>query len=144
MSNWDPMRDPVAGEIERISHRYESELLELALESRPDDFMVLVRLGELYSHLGRVRDGLAIDLQLVVLAPSDPVVRYNLACSFSLLDRPAAALAALKQAVRLGYRDEAHLMEDPDLDAVRALPAFQEVLALIRDAKPSETTRESR
>lgn len=115
-----------------IANQYETELLEQALQGRPDDFGILVRLGELYSALGRSRDGLTIDLQLVVIAPRDPIVRYNLACSLAMSGRISAGISALKEAVRLGYSDLDHLMIDEDLAAIRDDAEFPRVVEMIQ------------
>lgn len=114
-----------------IANRYETDLLEQALRYRPDDFGVLVRLGELYAALGRSRDGLTIDLQLVVIAPHDPIVRYNLACSLARSGRMSAGISALKEAIRLGYCDIDHLMADPDLATIRDDAEFPRVVEMI-------------
>jgi hypothetical protein len=44
-------------------------------------------------------------------------------------DRAAAkAVATLRQAVAAGYRDGAHILKDPDLDALRRRDDFAAVL----------------
>jgi len=73
--------------IDLLAHRYERELLEEVVRVNPQDIETLIRLGELYSRSGRLREGLSVDLRLVTLAPVDPIVRYNLACSLSLTGR---------------------------------------------------------
>lgn len=133
---WTRTDEATRAAIEAIADRHEVGLLELAVANRPDDFDLLVRLSELYSTLGQARDGLAIDLQLVVMAPNDPIVRYNLACSLSATGRVHAALSALKEALRLGYTDIPHLLHDPDLEMVRAADGFTAVREWLR-ARPA-------
>jgi hypothetical protein len=41
---------------------------------------------------------------------------------------PAEAIDSLTRAILLGYDDIAHLETDPDLDSLRDLPDFQELL----------------
>ena len=43
-------------------------------------------LGDDYTRRGRFEDGLSVDRRLARLCPSDPLVHYNLACSFSLTE----------------------------------------------------------
>lgn len=128
--NAAPFREDALEAVEEIADRYEQELLEIALESNPDDLEILVRLGELYPRLGRARDGLLVDRRLVALAPRDPIVRYNLACSLSLVGEPEAACQALREAIKLGYDDLDHLLTDPDLEQARHHPHFHDVLRL--------------
>lgn len=117
--------------ISAIADRHEQQLLEEALRESPGDFEILARLGELYPRLGRPEDGLTIDRTLVGMAPADPIVRYNFACSLALTGDIAAAFQALREAIRLGYTDLAHLLRDEDLAALRQEPLFNEVLRLL-------------
>src|SRR5690606_8739893 len=111
--------------------RHELDLLELLLETAPEDFETLVRLGELYTRTGRHEDGLRADRRLVELAPANPIVRYNLACSLALLRKAEDACAALREAVRLGYRDLEHLLEDSDLESLHGHPLFADVVRVL-------------
>ncbi|MFG0319816.1 MAG: TPR end-of-group domain-containing protein [Planctomycetota bacterium JB042] len=117
--------------ISETADRHELDLLQLALDDGPDDFETLARLGELYTRLGRVEEGLEVDRRLARIAPSDPIVRYNLACSLALLGQPEESCAALREAVRLGYSDLEHLLQDADLASVRSHPLFADVLRLL-------------
>jgi len=114
--------------IAAIADRCEIELLELALMENARDFDVLARLGELYSRVGRLTEGLAIDIRLVGMAPRDPIVHYNLACSLALTRQVDAAVSSLQEAVRLGYDDLDHLLEDDDLKSLHGLAAFRDLL----------------
>lgn len=78
---------------------------------------------------GRYRDGLEIDQRLIELRPNDPVVRYNLACSYALLGKSDASLKSLRQAIEMGYRDFRYIREDRDLDAIRSDPRFDRILS---------------
>jgi hypothetical protein len=76
-----------------------------------------------------------VDERLARLEPQNPLVFYNLACSYSLADEIDRAAAALEKALSLGYRDFAWLVKDPDLKKLRAQPAFDELKAKIRALK---------
>ncbi|MEE2857500.1 MAG: tetratricopeptide repeat protein [Planctomycetota bacterium] len=64
----------------------------------------------------------------ISLDPSDSSARYNLACALALSGSLEAALEALQGAVKAGYSDHSHASEDPDLEALRGLPAFDGLL----------------
>ncbi len=81
---------------------------------------------------GRYAEGLHIDKRLVQLRPSDPLVHYNLACSFALLKRTDLALKTLRRAIELGYCDFRYMREDRDLDTIRHDPRFR---ALLRECE---------
>ena len=82
----------------------------------------LIPLADAYTRRGLYREGLLIDKQLARIRKSDPVVHYNLACSFALVGEKTKAITALKRAVRLGYHDFEHLKRDKDLETVRDHP----------------------
>jgi Zn-dependent protease len=58
---------------------------------------------------------------------SDPMVAYNVACSFARAGRIDQAVAWLSRAVEAGFRDHKLLDGDPDIDALRHLPGFQDL-----------------
>jgi Flp pilus assembly protein TadD len=89
---------------------------------------VIELLGGLYTKTGRIADGLKMDRKLVRLQPDNATARYNLACSLALSDRPVDALAALREAVALGYADYEWMRQDPDLKAIAHDPAFLELM----------------
>ena len=89
-------------------------------------------LGDHYTQRGRYTDGLQVDERLARLEPQNPLVFYNLACSYSLTDEFDRAISALDRALALGYRDFKWLAKDPDMKKLRAHPAFQEIKEKIR------------
>ena len=76
-----------------------------------------------------------MDQRLARLEPGNPLVFYNLACSYSLTDEFDRAVHALNQALELGYRDFAWLAKDPDLKKLRAHPKFLELKGKIAQLK---------
>ncbi len=92
----------------------------------PEDTDALKVLADLYTQEGFHEEGLLLDRKLARLLPEDDMVRYNLACSLSLLGEMAGALAALREAVEFGYRDFEYLLADGDLEAVRQMAEFRE------------------
>ena len=53
----------------------------------PDYVDALQLLGDHYTQRGRYAEGLKVDEHLSCLEPHDPLVFYNLACSYSLTDQ---------------------------------------------------------
>jgi tetratricopeptide (TPR) repeat protein len=97
--------------------------------ARDPDYVDALRCqGELLSRRGRHREALEIDRRLVALCPRDCFAHYNLACSLALEEHPEAALAELATSLELGYCDWEHLAHDTDLDCLRELPGYEELL----------------
>ena len=94
---------------------FEIRFYEGILRKKPDFIGVLSALGDLYTRGGQVKKGLEIDQKLASLRPEDPVVLYNLACSYSLLDHVDLALKFIKKAVNYGYDDFTFMEQDTDL-----------------------------
>ena len=104
----------------------------------PDYVDALQLLGDHYTRRGRFNDGLLVDERLARLEPQNPLVFYNLACSYSLTDEFDRAAFALDHAIKLGYRDFQWLAKDPDLKKLRAQPIFSELKEKIRRLKNPE------
>src|SRR3972149_5633061 len=59
-------------------------------------------LGDAYTLTGQWKKGLHIDKRLAKLCPDNPLVFYNLACSYSLVNKLDDAFGALRAAINLG------------------------------------------
>jgi hypothetical protein len=92
-------------------------------------------LGDDYTRRGRYHEGLHVDQQLVSLRPDDPLVHYNLACSYSLTRQLELAAAELERAVALGYGDLRWLSRDPDLNNLRQHPVYKKIRARLAALK---------
>ena len=92
-------------------------------------------LGDHYTQRGRISEGLKVDERLARLEPSNPMVFYNLACSYSLSGEMDHAVDALEKALQLGYRDFDWLARDPDLKKLRSHVAFDDLKIKIRQLK---------
>jgi tetratricopeptide (TPR) repeat protein len=111
----------------------EISFLETVQNRLPDHIPLLVALGDLYTQVGRIREGYECDERLIQLCPEDDSVWYNHACSCALMNLPDTALASLQRALQLGYDDLDHLLGDEDLACLRSLPAFQEIVRQLRE-----------
>lgn len=92
-------------------------------------------LGDHYTQRGQFDESLQVDRQLSRLQPHNPLVFYNLACSYALTSDFERAAAALERALLLGYRDFKWLAEDPDLRSLRKHPAFRTIEDRLRKLK---------
>ena len=111
------------------------EFIEGLVRRDPNYVDALQILGDHYTQRGRITEGLQVDERLARLEPENPLVFYNLACSYSLAEEFNRAVAALDKAMQLGYRDFDWLAKDPDLKKLRAQPAFDDLKAKIRQLK---------
>jgi tetratricopeptide (TPR) repeat protein len=110
---------------------FEISFFESVLRRDPQYADVIEILGGLYTKTGRIADGLKMDRKLVRLLPENATAHYNLACSLALSRRTSEALRSLRRAVDLGYTDVDWMLQDPDLEVLKAHPEFQKLLATL-------------
>jgi tetratricopeptide (TPR) repeat protein len=106
--------------------------MEGVVKRDPGYVEALQILGDDYTKRGKFVAGLKVDEQLSQLRPIDPMVQYNLACSYSLTGNFNQAVAALEKALDLGYRDFKWLAQDPDLNDLRLHPLYKNIRAKVR------------
>jgi serine/threonine protein kinase/tetratricopeptide (TPR) repeat protein len=101
------------------------KLMEDRLELNPDDARAanlaaafLARLGDLSKAVEYADRSLAID-------PEDPMLLYNVACTYVALGRKEDALNCLERAVDKGFGHKEWIDHDPDLDPLRDNMRFQ-------------------
>jgi tetratricopeptide (TPR) repeat protein len=110
----------------------EIRFIEGVVARDPNYIEALQILGDDYTRRGLYLEGLKVDQHLVGLRPDDPIVHYNLACSYSLSGQLSPALEAVRTALKLGYRDFKSLDKDPDLDNLRQDANFKRLRAQFR------------
>jgi tetratricopeptide (TPR) repeat protein len=108
---------------------FELIFFERLVDKYPKFVDALVPLAELYTRKGLLDKGLDLDRRVVALRKNDPIAHYNLACSLALLKRKQDALAALEDAIKLGYCDFAYMKRDSDLATLHPLPKFRSLIS---------------
>ena len=130
-----------SGRIKRRSRKESRDLdikinfLEGVVGRDPQYVEALQILGDHYTQRGQFGDSLKVDKRLSRLEPRNPLVFYNLACSYSLNQELDRAAAALERALRLGYNDFKWLAKDPDLRPLRKHPIYRTIQDKIRKMK---------
>lgn len=117
---------------------FEIQFYEGLLKKKPDFVEALSALGDLYTRKGLYAKGMEIDERLAHLKPQDPIVLYNLACSYSLLKDTDKAVKTIQKAIACGYDDFHHLEQDSDLDNLRHDSRFQEYFLKVKDKKAKQ------
>ena len=107
--------------------RFEVSFYAQLIRKLPEYVDALVLLGDAYTRLGMYEKGLKVDLKLSRLCPKDSIVWYNLACSYSLLERVDEAFLAISKAIESGYYDFDYMDNDPDLANLKKDKRYQRV-----------------
>ncbi len=108
------------------------EYYRKALARLPDDYLALIQAGGSARRIGEIGASAQYYRRAQAVRPDAWIPSYNLACLEAVSGRPEAALAALKEAVDRGLSRPEQLENDPDLDSLRSLPGFQEIVARVR------------
>jgi len=133
-----PLKSSVRKKLSRREQRdldIKIEFMEGVVRRDPNYVEALQLLGDHYTQRGRFDHGRRVDERLSELQPANPLVFYNLACSYSLTDEVELAAASLRKAIALGYRDFNWLAKDPDLVTLRKHPLFRGIRDQIRRMK---------
>jgi tetratricopeptide (TPR) repeat protein len=135
------MPEKTCGKPKRLTRKEVRELdvkitfMEGVVRRDPRYVEALQILGDHYTQRGLYGNSLQVDQQLSSLEPANPLVFYNLACSYSLNTQYDLAAAALETALSLGYRDFKWLARDPDLRQLRKHPSYAPIEDKIRKMK---------
>lgn len=95
---------------------------------QPDPSPVHALLGICHLQNGAYEQALSELNTAVEINPSDFSSMYNIACAYSLQDKPEPALEWLERAVDKGFSDFEHMEQDPDLDNIREFTAYGEIV----------------
>jgi tetratricopeptide (TPR) repeat protein len=127
----NPRKKPTREELKDLD--LEIQFLEGLAKRDPTFVEALQILGDDYTRRGRFDEGLKIDERLCQLRPDDSLVRYNLACSYSLTDQFDRAIEALEASINLGYRDFKWMSKDPDLKNLRQHGEYRKIRAKVKE-----------
>lgn len=130
-----PKKSPPPKELSRNEKRdldIEIGFIERVVQRDPKYVEAWQVLGDDYTRRGRVEEGLQVDERLAQLRPEDPLVHYNLACSYSMTEQFEQAVDSLERALNLGYRDFKWLARDPDLENLRRHQLYRKIRAKLR------------
>jgi Flp pilus assembly protein TadD len=112
----------------RAAQAFEAHLREV-----PEDARARSLLAGYYAEIGRTEEAKREATLAMTLRPNEPLILYNAACTFCLLNQKGEALDALAKAWRVGYRDSEWVWRDPDLAILRNEPEFERLFPMKRD-----------
>jgi Zn-dependent protease len=92
-------------------------------------------------HAGRFREAARVG-DLLFFQDPDPLVAYNVACSWALAGGTEEALAWLDRAVEHGFRDSALLDQDNNFDRIRETDGFRALRSWMETGPPGDDDSE--
>lgn len=132
-SDWSSMQFEacvLTGEALRELERYRDALgpLEKAARLRPNDLHVALAQGWCYKRTHRLAQAIDALERAERYHPREAIVRYNLACYWSLANNPRRAIAKLAESLVLDPKRRSELADEPDFDPIRHLPEFERLM----------------
>ena len=110
------------------SYRRQVKLIDVHLELNPDDPRACI--------LGAVANAIIHDKERAVqfakqamqVDPEDPMLLYNVACTYAQLGMPEESLDALERSVEKGWGDKNWIEHDSDLDSIRHTARYKAIV----------------
>jgi adenylate cyclase len=122
---YDDLGNPQKAEASR---RRGIQAAEEKLKLNPDDARALYMVANGLVALGEFKKGLEWANQALRMEPDEPMVLYNVACIQSLAGQFDDALNSLEKSVKKGLKQKTWLEHDSNLDPLRKLPRFKQLL----------------
>lgn len=116
----------------RTAYERALEVAQKHMQLNPDDPRAATMRAVALCRIGRFEEGVHWAERALAIDPLDGGVRYNVACLYSLEGMIEEAIAALEEAVRVGFGNPEWMERDPDLDPLKGHPRFEALLTSIR------------
>ena len=114
--------------VERdIGLRRALKLMEERLELNPDDARAANLAAAFHARLGNLSKAVEYADRSLGIDPDDPMLLYNVACTYVALARYEDAMNCLERAVDKGFGHKEWIDHDPDLDPIRNQLRFQAI-----------------
>jgi TolB-like protein/Flp pilus assembly protein TadD len=111
-----------------LVRRRAAQIAERHLELHPDDARALYLGAADLAALGEREKSLDWAARALAIDPDDTGVLYNIGCAYARLGEVDRAIDCIVKAVENGFGHREWIEQDGDLDALRGLPRFQQLL----------------
>ena len=112
----------------QTAYRKSTHLVEQHLEFNPEDTRALILAATVFANIKEEEKAVEYAERAIAVDRDDPMLLYNVACTFAQLGRPDDAIEALEHAVERGWGDRAWIEHDSDLDSIRELPRYRSLM----------------
>ncbi|MEP7236134.1 MAG: hypothetical protein ABI778_12640, partial [Ignavibacteriota bacterium] len=103
-------------------------IYERYIRLNPDQYNAHIQYAIILSMGGRQVDALAFADKLSAIDSLDGGCHYNLACLYLRSNHPEQGMRSLRRAVQEGYNNREDFRRDPDLDPLRGMVEFEEMV----------------
>ena len=101
-----------------------------AVKARPQNWSARVNLGIVLAQMGRKAEAIEQFMEVVRNDPDyNPSLYYNIACYYAIEGQLIRGLEWLEKAVSHGYDNWELIRTDPDLQNLRGLPEYRDLIS---------------
>ena len=108
-----------------VAYRHQVHLIDQHLDLNPEDSRALILGATANANIHDVERAVDFAKRAIAVDPDDPMLLYNIACTYAIIGRPDDALDALEHSVEKGWGDPAWIEHDSDLDSIRESPRYK-------------------
>ena len=98
------------------------------LIQHPDDARAHLFYANSLVRAGKIQEAKSEAAKAVEINPHDPLVQYNVACFYGVIEDKKMAIQTLKSACAAGYQDYEWIRRDSDLNSIRQEPEYLELM----------------
>ena len=113
---------------------------KMALHHDPENINFYINLSTAYMHGEMFEKAYETLMTLESKSPQNPLLHYNLACYYSLTNKPKSSKVALEYSAQLGFKNFNEVLIDPDLENLRKTTGFQEWFEKLKLFKEGDST----
>jgi tetratricopeptide (TPR) repeat protein len=113
---------------------------KMALHHDPENANFYINLSTAYMHGEMFEKAHETLMTLESKSPQNSLLHYNLACYYSLTNKPKSSKKALEYSAQLGFKNFDEILTDPDLEILRAATGFQEWFERLKLFKEGKST----
>lgn len=110
------------------AYRSVVKLVEQHVNLNPDDARAWILGATASTNLADSERAIQYAERAIAVDPEDPMLLYNVACTYGVLGKTEECLGALEQAVSKGWGDRSWLEHDSDMDSVRDTPKSKAII----------------
>jgi len=111
-----------------VSYRRQVKLIDVHLELNADDPRACILGAVANAIIGDKERAVEFAKRAMQVDPDDPMLLYNVACTYAQLGMKDDSLGALEHAVEKGWGDKNWIEHDSDLDSIRGEPRFKAIV----------------
>ena len=108
-----------------VAYRHQVHLIDQHLDLNPEDSRALILGATANANMHDEERAVDFAKRAIAVDPDDPMLLYNIACTYALLGRVDDSLEALEHSVEKGWGDPSWIEHDSDLDSIRQSPRYK-------------------